>query len=259
MTVYDWDLVIVAHRSAAELRQQWSGQSTALRSRVVCRVNSDDVETLNAAKSLFGNVRRIPNRGLSHGNNDGADAASAPFVLYLNPDVRVVEADLPRLEGHLLSEGGIVSPRLVGRDGVLQENARGWPNMAVQVANQLGWDHFAESYLWPLAPGTSGPVPWVLGASVAVKRSDVQRLGGWPEEYFLYYEDVELCLRAHRAGLPVWLLDDLRWEHAWQRSSRFPGSRAQRAHLRSALRFYSHHPEMVASPARLREIRAAGY
>src|SRR5207249_7515050 len=47
-------------------------------------------------------------------------------------------------------------------------------------------------------------VPWVTGCCLLVRRECLEELGGLDEDYFLYYEDVDLCLRARKRGWTVW-------------------------------------------------------
>jgi GT2 family glycosyltransferase len=74
------------------------------------------------------------------------------------------------------------------------------------------------------------------------------RIGGWPEEYFLYMEDVELGVRAGRLGIPVSVTAALRWVHEWRGDSRQGFNRGRLLHLRSAVRFYTRYPKYLGLP-----------
>ena len=58
-------------------------------------------------------------------------------------------------------------------------------------------------------------VDYVIGAALAVKRARLEQIGLFDEGYFLYYEDVDLCQRARRAGYRVVYIPD-----AWLDTSR---------------------------------------
>jgi GT2 family glycosyltransferase len=47
-------------------------------------------------------------------------------------------------------------------------------------------------------------VPWVTGCCLLVRRACLEELGGLDEDFFLYYEDVDLCLRARQRSWSVW-------------------------------------------------------
>ena len=105
-----------------------------------------------------------------------------------------------------------------------------------------------ERYLWPVGPYESGPVVWCAGGATSMSRQVFERIGGWPEEYFLYMEDVELGVRAGHLGIPVSVTAALRWVHEWGGDSRHGLNRGMLLHLRSAVRFYTRHPKYLGLP-----------
>jgi GT2 family glycosyltransferase len=56
-------------------------------------------------------------------------------------------------------------------------------------------------------------VPWVTGCCLLLRRDCLRQLGGFDEEFFLYYEDVDLCRRARAEGWSVWFEPALRVIH----------------------------------------------
>lgn len=241
----DWDIIVVSHRSARALRSEWSLVPATVRDRVICVENGQDADSVQLARDLFPRVIETKNEGLSVANNVGFAAGHAKYVLFANPDLQCDEAGLVALAARLEEAPGIVAPRLVYADGQPQESCRSWPSPIKQVRNRLGGrrSEAARDYRWP--DTTSGYVPWVLGAAIATRRIDLDAVGGWPEEYFLYFEDTELSWRYWDAGLSVSLLENVRWHHAWSRSSHGPLNRAFWLHVRSMLRFYASHPSML--------------
>ena len=105
-----------------------------------------------------------------------------------------------------------------------------------------------DRYLWPVGAYESGPVVWCAGGATSLSREVFDRIGGWPEEYFLYMEDVELGVRAGRLGIPVTVTAALRWVHEWRGDSRQRFNRGQLLHLRSAVRFYTRYPRYLGWP-----------
>jgi N-acetylglucosaminyl-diphospho-decaprenol L-rhamnosyltransferase len=251
----NWDVVVVSYNSARDL-ERWSTVPAAIRSRVILVDNGSSDDSVAVGSRLFGRVIRWKNMGLSVANNVGAAFGSAEFLLFCNPDVAPVDG-LDVFEEHLRHSPGIVTPRLQHLDGEPQDNVRGWPTLLRQVANRLRHEG-RSAYRWPVDPAANAAVPWVLGAAVATTREAFETVGGWPVEYFLYYEDTELCLRFWEAGYSVWVLGDVTWTHAWARSSRKLLSKTARLHMRSALRFYLHRFDyLLAVPAALERRLAA--
>ena len=244
----DWDIVVVGYNSRKQIQTAWAPAPEAVRKRVILIDNGSSDGTVDQFAHTFSRVEKRENLGLSVGNNFGASLGTGKYVLFCNPDVTINEVDLDTLETHLRKHGGLVAPRLRGTDGAAQESARGWPTLLAQTQNRLG--RADPSYLWPIPAANDGPVPWLLGAVIAVTRTDFERIGRWPEEYFLYFEDTELCMRAWDNHLPVWVLGSLVWQHEWARSSRSALSTANKLHMRSAIRFYSDRPNMLIGAPR---------
>jgi N-acetylglucosaminyl-diphospho-decaprenol L-rhamnosyltransferase len=88
-----------------------------------------------------------------------------------------------------------------------------------------------------------------MGAALCARRETFERIGGWNEAFFLYYEDHDLGLRAWRAGIPVAVLAESRWEHAWARETMRASLRPWLRELASAAKFYVRYPELLI-PAR---------
>jgi GT2 family glycosyltransferase len=241
-----WDVVLVLHNSAEELRTLWTGIPPELLARVCAIDNGSADDSYTIAKKLFARVIRSDNVGLARGNNLGLESTSAEYVLFVNPDVRITIDGLRTLESALQGEAAIIGPRLENSDGSAQPNGRGIPCLADQVRNRIMRAR-SSTYLWPNL-GPAGQVPWILGAAIACKRATIVGLGGWPEDYFLYYEDTDLCLSAWERGVPVRLIEEVRWTHAWAKQSASWRTRAFWLHARSSITFFRRHPRLILGP-----------
>jgi GT2 family glycosyltransferase len=247
-----WSVVVVSYHSLGMLQKYWRGLldgSGQVEVIVVDNADQPEVEAF-AASEGFTYLPMGTNVGLSAANNRGAELARGDYLLFANPDLGVRAADLPTLAAEIDRTGGIVTPRLDFPDGTPQSAARGEPFLMAKLAHRgLAPAGSMQRYLWPVGPYESGPVRWVAGGATALSAEAFARLGGWPEEYFLYMEDVELGVRAGALGLPVSVTARVRWVHEWRGDSR--GSRFNRGHLlhaRSALRFYARHPRYLGWP-----------
>jgi GT2 family glycosyltransferase len=88
-----------------------------------------------------------------------------------------------------------------------------------------------RSGLFALAEGEPA---WVSGAGLAISRRDFTRLGGWSTEFFLFYEDADLCARHRRLGGRVQVASAFRLEHGRDRQGDL---RREFVELRSARLF----------------------
>jgi GT2 family glycosyltransferase len=140
----------------------------------------------------------------------------------------------------------------------LLERARANPEIALWGTHQINgrryqgsdrqssWFHRGIAPTEALPPSGGRllePAETLGGASLLVTRKAWERLGPWPEQLFLYWEDAAWCRRAHVAGLPI-ALADLAIVH---RSARTVGKRSPRQAFYSArnrlLLHQEYHPE----------------
>src|SRR5262249_29172902 len=129
------------------------------------------------------------------------------WLLLLNPDMTITGGFL---EGVLdLGERlrreeprtGIVGFHLRNRDGTRQLSCGTLPTLASTLAG-LALPRARRKYRSVLAQGRC-QVPWVTGCCLLIRRECYQQLGGLAEDFFLYYEDVDLCRRARKLGWHV--------------------------------------------------------
>jgi GT2 family glycosyltransferase len=135
----------------------------------------------------------------------------------LNPDILLEDASVPmRLEEILEDEtAGIAAPSLRLPDGSLQDSARFFPTPVDLIARRRSEKKYG-------AINESGPVPWVVGAFMVIKRDAFEIVGGFDESYFLYFEDVDLCRRMKQAGFDTVLDTTVVARHDHQGESRSP-------------------------------------
>jgi hypothetical protein len=151
------------------------------------------------------------NLGFGVANNLAIRAGSAPYVLALNPDTRVLPGSLERM-CTLMDERpeiGISGPRLEQEDGTFDHaSRRSFPT----PLSALG--HFTGLGRREGAPGAladyrapeveAGPVDAVNGAFMLMRRAALDQVGLFDEGYWMYMEDLDLCYRFARAGWVTW-------------------------------------------------------
>lgn len=145
------------------------------------------------------------NLGYAGGNNVGirlALEAGAEAVWVVNPDAYAAPGSLRRLVRVLRRhpEVGIVGPRILEADSATPK--------IQSDGGRLVWEVGGRSELIGrgTAPGRGGgmrPVDFVPGAAMLVRRAVIEDIGYLPEEYFLYFEETDFCVRAAQAGWKV--------------------------------------------------------
>jgi hypothetical protein len=207
------DVVVVSFNSRDRLRACVEPLTDLDWIDVYVADNASEDESLEVVADLP--VTALPqpdNRGFSHGCNVGAAAGSSPFLLFLNPDASIgpdsIRLLVEDLETH--ERAGIVAPKIISDDGTLHHSLRRFPRLRSTYAQALFLHRLAPRALWADEVirrdewyERTGIQEWVSGACLLVRRDLYERLGGFDEGFFLYCEDVDLCLRARAAGFDV--------------------------------------------------------
>jgi N-acetylglucosaminyl-diphospho-decaprenol L-rhamnosyltransferase len=243
------DAVVITHNSAGDLAGLLS--CVPLRAafdRVVVVDNASSDGSREVAADAGAEVIALPeNLGFAAACNHGAAAARGELVAFLNPDVRFLEPEATEwLAAHFADPAvAVAAPALVLPDGRLQDSARRVPTPLDLVVRRLLGSR--RGAIWADAPRD---VPWVVGACLVMRRRALETLCGFDEKFRLYFEDVDLCVRACRDGWRVVLDPRVRVLHAHRAASRRFGAAAW-LHGSSSRR-----PDEPAShPARDRERR----
>jgi GT2 family glycosyltransferase len=146
------------------------------------------------------------NLGFAGNCNNGAQYATGDVLMFVNQDVFGVYGWSDGWDGAILSaferspQIGIVGARLFFPDGKIQ-NAGGLFDGAGQPFHRcLGYSNVHH-------PEVASPmrVSWTTGAAMAVRRDVWQELHGFDTEFRMYFEDVDLCVRAAKAGYETWI------------------------------------------------------
>jgi hypothetical protein len=214
------------------LHTLWS-RAGRLSFEVIVVDNASNDATADAVRLAFPDATVIANEenvGFPRANNQALRVATGEYVLFLNPDTVVGEGTLEACVAALDEDPsvGMVGCRLQYENGEVQlECARRpyglqhllmetlylhmfFPRHPVFGHHLMGdWDH----------TGTRD-VEAICGAFMMVRRDTALRLGGLPEDLFMYHEDLSFCLRLRRAGWRIRYLGDHTTMHYWQRSTR---------------------------------------
>ena len=155
------------------------------------------------------------NIGFARGCNLGARRARCRHLLLLNPDCSLGPGAVPALlaEAAALGDHWMLGCRMLDPDGNDQRGSRRallTPRTALvetfrldRLAPRLFRHHRLNHHECPL-PGGTARVPAVSGACMMLPAATFRAVGGMDEGYFLHVDDLDLCLRLHRAGIPVY-------------------------------------------------------
>ena len=249
-------ILIVHYRTYGELAACLDSVQPFVADRIEVIVVDHASDPAAAAQLLqrYPSIRLIPsdaNPGFAAGVNTAARAATGRFLLLLNPD-SIVDGDVPQVLAASLEEhpdvavaGGLVREH----DGTVQASARRFPNVTTGFAGRTSW----LSRVWPSNPWTRRnlvaradqrepvEVDWVSGACMMVRRDAFDAVGGMDEQFFLYWEDADLCFRLKRAGWRTVYYPAVGITHLTGRSSALVKKQSLIAFHRSAFRYFLKH------------------
>jgi GT2 family glycosyltransferase len=148
------------------------------------------------------------NRGFARAVNEGCRLSQGDWLLLLNPDMDLpanfLEEVLRRADALAAAEpsAGIVGFGLRDHDGSRQLSAGRFPTLLGCLAG-LALPRWRRKYV-ETPTNRPTPVDWVTGCCLLVRRDCWDDVGGLSPDFFLYYEDVDLCRRAAERGWTVW-------------------------------------------------------
>jgi GT2 family glycosyltransferase len=212
------DIVIVNWNSGACLRECLVALHANAGAERFNLIVVDNASTDGSASDLpigptnFTVVQNADNKGFATASNQGAREGRAPYVLFLNPDVRTtghtVDKATAFLDNPACSDIGILGVQLVDMEGRIQRCCARAPTVVTILLQRLFLDRLCPSLVSPhflidWDHLDTRQVDQVMGAFLLIRRALLEQLKGFDERYFLYYEDVDLCLSARRAGWQV--------------------------------------------------------
>jgi GT2 family glycosyltransferase len=188
------------------------------------------------------------NVGFSRANNLGLAAVGGTYVLVLNSDCQVRPGTVPALCAVLdaQADAGIVGPRTVGADGrpqvsfgpaltPLAEWRQGRLVRGVRKGDPAALRQAEALLARPAEPS------WVSASCLLARRTALEAVGGFDESFFLYEEDVDLCLRVRRAGWRIVFTPSASVVHHLGRSMEQSPALARFEYHRSHLLYYRKH------------------
>jgi N-acetylglucosaminyl-diphospho-decaprenol L-rhamnosyltransferase len=191
-------------------------------------------------------VRSERNLGFGGGCNLGWPVARRQYVAFINPDVRLEPDSLDVLVGRLARvRHGVVGPALLDESGVARRANRRPSALGDAVSLLPSAERWATPLglygkLEPLDPvhAAGGPVAHVEGACFVVRRADLEAIGGFDEDLFLYCEECSLAIRLAQLGGKAIYEPAAVVEHIGSDSTRRIGSAATRNYYRSRVLLY---------------------
>jgi len=231
----DVSVIIVSFNTREVLRQCLESvleDTTGLEAEILVVDNASTDGSPEMIEQDFPQIRLLRsevNLGFGEGNNVALRQARGRYFVLLNSDAYFVKGALPLAIQHMDENpsAGLAGCRLIGRDGELQPSSRSFHSvlgdlivlsgLAAKFPESKFFGHFDRTWANEHDPA---PVDWVPGAFSIIRPSALQKAGLFDPDFFLYYEEVDLCMRFRKAGIPVWYWPDITVIHIGGESSR---------------------------------------
>lgn len=149
------------------------------------------------------------NVGFGKGCNYGFSKASGEYICFLNPDTIIKEnIFVPILNVFKNDKSiGIVGPKQQVRSPFFDFSAGFYPNILFELFNLFVVGVFFEGFivfiLTKINKNKILKVDWILGASIFVKSEMFAAVDGFDKDYFMFYEEVDLCKRVSDKGFKI--------------------------------------------------------
>jgi GT2 family glycosyltransferase len=227
-TVNMLDIVVVNWNAGDQLANVISSIKSHHTDLVASVIVVDNASTDNSLELLDAQVNDLPfplriilnkeNRGFAAACNQGALLAASKYLLFLNPDTRLFENSLSVplvfMEQPENATVGICGIRMVDEEGNTSTSAARFPTLQVMAGKILGLNKLFPS-LFPSHLMTSTDVPenglvdQVIGAFFLIRKNVFECCGGFDERFFVYFEEVDLSVRAKQLGYSSYILSEV--------------------------------------------------
>jgi N-acetylglucosaminyl-diphospho-decaprenol L-rhamnosyltransferase len=201
------------------------------------------------------------NLGYAGGVNRALEQVRTPFVLLVNPDALVREGSVAAVlrRAAVSPRAAAVGAGLRNPDGSLQAASRNFPSPLTHLVEAFRLygllrpvPGLGRRYLLLSKQDRAERVDWVVGACMLLRMEAVRDVGPFDDGYFMYSEELDWCLRAHRKGWEIWFEPAAVATHRLGGSSRLNELPMMVESYRSMYRFYAkHYPPAWTWAARL--------
>jgi GT2 family glycosyltransferase len=197
------------------------------------------INNCNDSLKLQENIRLITvleNKGFGHACNIGARETKSDILCFLNPDEEIISYNLDEIISEFKNNGkiGIIGPKLVDENDVIQEWCAGKEITLLDIiGNNLGYKRSQK--IWKSEKTIE--CAWVSGTCLFIRKELFEKLKGFDEKFFMYFEDADLCKRAENLGYKIIYHPNIYIRHIGGKS--FTGEKEQKKLYYQSQDYYS--------------------
>jgi GT2 family glycosyltransferase len=212
--------------------------------------NSSEDESVNIVRQ-FPSVRviaRASNDGYAAAVNEGVEQTNNQDILLLNSDIMITPAEVAGLARvrERLGFQGILGPLHLESDGFPQLTWGEHPTFRAEFKRRELEHGLRLKRTWArkIALAMScrtRQVGWISGSCMFFDRITYRKTGRWDENFFLYFEDIDWCLRARHKDIPIYHTPEIRVQHVHGASMLSNPVRSEVEYRRSQVYFTQKH------------------
>lgn len=172
-------------------------------------------------------IRSNDNLGFAKGNNIVLTEVRSDFICYLNPDTILIEDIITPMLNYLDADlsTGIVGCKLLNEDMTLQPSTFNFDTPFNIFCEKFrvgkAFPNWIKENMFPneSLARKNKKVDWVIGAIMVMRLGDVKEINGFSEEYFMYTEDMDICMKVKKTlNMGVYFMADISLIHLGGRS-----------------------------------------
>jgi N-acetylglucosaminyl-diphospho-decaprenol L-rhamnosyltransferase len=215
-------------------------QQQNIRFEVIVIDNASHDDSVKQLQALFAEkiilIENHENSGFGRANNLGAQKAHGEYLFFLNPDANLIDVNALRALYDFMKANpqvGLAGTKLISPH--TQKTIK--PAYSYPQQHHLKFtQHFAN---------LPGKIAWVQGSSMMMRKDIFTQIHGFDKDYFLYAEEMDLCLRVRQAGFEIGVCEGVTVEHIGGASERFEKIAATRRRKQQGLYlFYQKHYDL---------------
>jgi GT2 family glycosyltransferase len=189
------------------------------------------------------------NIGYGPACNKGAEKGRGEYLLFLNPDTIVLPGSLEKMVEYLDKHPkvGVLGPQLLDETGEIIPSSSAIPTPLMTIfsltflAKLFSNNHWSREYWYQDWDRKSEKeVGAVSGAALLIRKNLFEKLGGFDEKFFLYFEEVDLCKRVREAGFKIVFNPSIKVIHYGEKSTE-KGEKVNRIFSESRFYFFRKH------------------
>ncbi len=215
-----------------------------IRSEIIVVDNHSTDGSVDILKKRYPSIRllcNLENVGFSRANNQGLKAGRGDYVLIINTDTLVYSNSIKTMMAEMKEhpDRGGVGPALLTGNNDYQVSFGGKVNFFSEAAKKIFLNRIYRNRL--RKNQKQRDVEWLSAACFLSRRDILERAGMFDEKYFLYFEDIDLCMRIREKGWKLVYLPEARVFHIGGASTKQRKLNSRFHYRKSQLYFYKKH------------------